>query len=124
MVWCLASICQLFPLKVYYSRTAQQNVTPRARGAEPNRGKKGTGIFFKDYSSRTAQQNVTKFGVKHHLGKGNQFCINDGAGPPEAKGVRPNRGNKGISFKDYSSRMTHQNVTDFDVKHPWVKGRR
>jgi len=42
--------CQLFPLKVYYSRTAQQN--------------------------------MTKFGVKHHWGKGSQFCINEGACPP------------------------------------------
>jgi len=34
----------------------------------------------------------------------------------------PNRGNKGISFKDYS-RMVQQNVTKFDVKHPWWTGR-
>jgi len=37
--------------------------------------------------------------VKHPLGKGNQFCINEGAGPPGARGARPNRENKGISFK-------------------------
>jgi len=42
-----------------------------ARGMGPNRGNKG--ISFKDYSSRTAQQNVTKFGVKHHWGRGISF---------------------------------------------------
>jgi len=47
------------------------------------------------------QQNVTKCDVKLFLGKGNQVCINKGAGPPGARGVGPNRGNKGISFKDF-----------------------
>jgi len=49
--------------------------------------------------------------VKHHWGKGNQFCINEGAGPPGAGGGGPNRGNKGKNFKDYSSRTAQQNVT-------------
>jgi len=46
--------------------------------------------------------------VKHHWGKGNPFCLNEGAGLP---GAGPERGNKGISFKDYSSRTAQQNVT-------------
>jgi len=69
-----------------------------------------------------AQQNVTKFGVKHHWGKGNQFCVNESAGPPGAGGVGPNRGNKGMYFKDYSSRTAQQNLTKFGVKHHWEKG--
>jgi len=56
-IWHPVSVCQLFPLKVYYSRTAQQN--------------------------------LIKFGVKRHWGKGNQFYINEGAGPPGARGVGP-----------------------------------
>jgi len=60
--------------------------------------------------------------VKHRWGEGNQFCINEGAGPPGVRGVGPNRGNKGISFKDYSTRIVEQNVTKFDVKHLWGKG--
>jgi len=40
------------------------------------------------------------------------LCINEGAGPP---GAGPNRGNKGKSFKDYSTRLVQQNVTKFDV---------
>jgi len=71
---------------------------PGAREVGPNSGNKG--ISFKDYSSRMAKQNVTKLFVKHHLGEGNQFCINEGAGPPEARGLGPTMGNKGISFKD------------------------
>jgi len=51
----------------------------------------------------TAQQNVTKFGVKHHWGKGNQFHVNEGAGPQGVRGAGPNSGNKGISLK-----TTHQ----------------
>jgi len=52
------------------------------------------------YYSRTTQQDVTKFGVKHHWGKGNKFCINEGADPPGARGVGPSMGNiKGISLK-------------------------
>jgi len=35
---------------------------------------------LKDYFSRTGEQNITKFGTKHHLGNGNQFCINKGGG--------------------------------------------
>jgi len=81
MPWCgvrrLASVCQLFPLKFYYSKTAEQN--------------------------------VTKFGVKRHWGKGNQFCINEGAVPRGARGAGPNRADKDISFKDYS-RTAEQNV--------------
>jgi len=34
---------------------------------------------------------------------GNQFCINEGAGPPGPEAWGPIKGNKGISFKDYSS---------------------
>jgi len=30
--------------------------------------------------------------VKHHWGKGNQFCLNEGAGPLGAKGAGPNKG--------------------------------
>jgi len=59
------------------------DVPPGARGVGPNMGNKGR--YFKDYSSRKAQQNVTKFGVKHDWGKGNQFCINEGAGTPEVR---------------------------------------
>jgi len=44
--------------------------------------------------------------------------------PAGAREAGPNIGNKGISFKDYSTRMVKQNVTKFVVKHPWGKGRR
>jgi len=53
------SVCQLYPLKVYYSRTAQQN--------------------------------VTKFGVKYHWRKRNQFCINESDGLPVIIGAGPSR---------------------------------
>jgi len=49
--------------------------------------------------------------MNHHWGKGNQFYINEGAGPQGAGGMGPNRGNKGIRFKDYSSRTAQQNVS-------------
>jgi len=78
--------------------------------------------FFKAYSSRTAQENLTKFGVKHALGKGNQFCIDEGAGPQGVRGTGPNRGIKGIYFKDYFTRMAQWNVTNFGVKHHWGRG--
>jgi len=53
----------------------------------------------------------------------NIFYINEGDGPP---GAGPNRGNKGVSFKDYSTRLVQHNVhvTKFDVKHSWGKGER
>jgi len=59
--------------------------------------------------------------VTHSWGKGNQFCINEGAVPP---GAGPNRGNKGVSFKDYSTILIQQIVPKFDVKHPCGKGKR
>jgi len=39
--------------------------------------------------------------------------MNEGACPQGARGAGPNRGNKGVSFKDYSTRMIQQNVTIF-----------
>jgi len=44
---------------------------PRGQGVEPNRG--NTCISIIAYSSRMAEQNVTKFGMKHHLEKGNEI---------------------------------------------------
>jgi len=40
---------------------------------------------------------------------------------PQGQRGGPNRGNKGISFKDYSTIMVQQNVTKIDVKHPWER---
>jgi len=51
--------------------------------------------LLKTTPQELAQQNVTEFDVKHPWGKGNQFFINEGAGPPVARGVGSNRGNKG-----------------------------
>jgi len=56
-------------------------------------------FILKVYYTSKAQQNVTKFGVKHHWGKGNQFGIHEGVGPPGARGAGPNKGNNGIYFK-------------------------
>jgi len=85
--------CQLFHLKDYSSRSAEQNVFKL--GVKHNWGKgnqfcinEGDGspgarvvgptveievFILKDYSSRTAEQNVTKFCLKHHWEKGNQY---------------------------------------------------
>jgi len=60
------------------------------------------------YYSRTVQQNVTKFGVKHHWGKGNQLYVNEGAGPPGDRGVGSNRGNKGIYLKTTPQERLHR----------------
>jgi len=39
--------------------------------------------------------------MKHHCGKGDQFCINEDSGLQEARRAGPYRGNKGKSLKDY-----------------------
>jgi len=52
-----------------------------------------------------------------HWGKGNQFCINEGDGPPGAGVTVLNRANNGISLKNYSSKTAEQNATIFVMNH-------
>jgi len=57
---------------------------------------------FKSLLLKNSSTECNQIWCEASLGKGNQFCINEGAGPPGARGAGPNMGNKGISFKDYS----------------------
>jgi len=58
------------------------------RGTRPYRGNKG--ISLKDHSSSKAEQNVTKFGMKHHWGRGINFILTK-VMAPEARGASPYR---------------------------------